>query len=129
MQTHQSIPLILLLVLNALALSGCVAPAPAPAQDEAERAATVEAIQTRVVEIRATQSAGQTITPTVPAPAPEIENSSSSAATPEQAALLAKLRPQGEAPELFNETWLNSEPLKLADLRGQVVIVEFWTYG
>lgn len=49
--------------------------------------------------------------------------------TPEQAALLAKLPSRGAAPELANETWFNSEPLKLADLRGNVVIVEFWTYG
>jgi thiol-disulfide isomerase/thioredoxin len=25
--------------------------------------------------------------------------------------------------------WLNSEPLTLAGLRGQVVLIEFWTYG
>ena len=49
--------------------------------------------------------------------------------TAEQLELLAKLRPQGDAPELHNEVWLNSEPLKLADLRGNVVLVEFWTYG
>jgi len=47
----------------------------------------------------------------------------------EQIALLAKLPSRGAAPELHNETWVNSEPLKLADLRGNVVIVEFWTYG
>ena len=29
--------------------------------------------------------------------------------TAEQMELLAKLRPQGEAPELLNEVWLNSE--------------------
>lgn len=33
------------------------------------------------------------------------------------------------APEINNDTWLNSEPLRLADLRGKVVIVEFWTFG
>jgi len=27
------------------------------------------------------------------------------------------------------EDWLNSEPLTLAGLRGQVVLIEFWTYG
>lgn len=43
--------------------------------------------------------------------------------------LLASLPNQGPAPELFNQTWLNSAPLKLADLRGKVVMVEFWTFG
>ena len=49
--------------------------------------------------------------------------------TEEQQALLASLDVVGQPPELFNETWLNSEPLKLADLHGKVVIVEFWTFG
>jgi thiol-disulfide isomerase/thioredoxin len=36
----------------------------------------------------------------------------------------------GLAPELTNDTWLNVDaPLRLADLRGQVVIVEMWTFG
>lgn len=34
-----------------------------------------------------------------------------------------------EAPEITNPVWLNSEPLRLADLRGKVVMVEFWTFG
>ena len=33
------------------------------------------------------------------------------------------------APELLNETWLNTQPLHLTDLRGKVVMVEFWTLG
>lgn len=33
------------------------------------------------------------------------------------------------APELLNETWLNTKPLHLTDLKGKVVMVEFWTYG
>ena len=49
--------------------------------------------------------------------------------TEQQQALLASLNVVGKPPELFNETWLNSEPLKLADLHGKVVIVEFWTFG
>ena len=36
----------------------------------------------------------------------------------------------GPAPELTNDIWLNVDsPLRLADLRGKVVIVEMWTYG
>ena len=34
-----------------------------------------------------------------------------------------------KAPEITNKVWLNSEPLKLEDLRGKVVMVEFWTFG
>lgn len=36
----------------------------------------------------------------------------------------------GEAPELMNTTWLNTDqPLRLADLRGKVVLLEMWTLG
>lgn len=36
----------------------------------------------------------------------------------------------GPAPELHNEIWLNtSEPLRLADLRGSVVLIDMWTFG
>ena len=36
----------------------------------------------------------------------------------------------GLAPELTNNTWLNVDaPLRLADLRGKVVIIEMWTFG
>ena len=33
------------------------------------------------------------------------------------------------APDLADGEWINSEPLKLKDLRGRVVLVEFWTFG
>jgi thiol-disulfide isomerase/thioredoxin len=42
----------------------------------------------------------------------------------------ASLPDLGPAPELTNTTWLNvAAPLRLADLRGKVVIVEMWTFG
>jgi len=56
-------------------------------------------------------------------------NLAQTAPTVEQLELLASLDPKGVPPELFNEVWLNSEPLKLAGLHGKVVVVEFWTYG
>ena len=43
---------------------------------------------------------------------------------------LASLPDLGPAPELTNATWLNVDaPLRLANLRGKVVIVEMWTFG
>jgi hypothetical protein len=40
------------------------------------------------------------------------------------------LQSLGPAPELENAVWINTdEPLRLADLRGQVVLVDMWTYG
>jgi len=33
------------------------------------------------------------------------------------------------APELAAGEWINSEPLKLKDLQGRVVLIEFWTFG
>ena len=36
----------------------------------------------------------------------------------------------GVAPELTNDVWLNTtEPLRLANLRGNVVLIEMWTFG
>jgi methionine-S-sulfoxide reductase len=37
---------------------------------------------------------------------------------------------EGDMPELAGATgWLNSKPLKRADLRGKVVVLDFWTYS
>ena len=121
-----------------LIVTGCVISEAIPTEsDQGDESATVKAIQTRVAETRAEQASakeeemaaaseeaqGQT------AAAEETDAALIPGPTAQQQTLLDKLRPQGEAPELLNEVWLNSEPLKLADLRGQVVLVEFWTYG
>ena len=35
-----------------------------------------------------------------------------------------------KAPEIKGEKWINTEmPLTLADMRGKVVLIEFWTFG
>ncbi len=64
-----------------------------------------------------------TVSPTPPPMNPATKPS------PEQLSLLAGLKSQGAAPELFNQVWLNSRPLKLADLLGKAVVVDFWTFG
>jgi cytochrome c biogenesis protein CcdA/thiol-disulfide isomerase/thioredoxin len=46
------------------------------------------------------------------------------------AAATGALRDYGPAPELVGiDAWLNSKPLTLAQLRGKVVLVDFWTYS
>jgi thiol-disulfide isomerase/thioredoxin len=41
----------------------------------------------------------------------------------------AALPDRGPAPELTNTVWLNTDhPLRLADLRGKVVLLEMWTF-
>jgi thiol-disulfide isomerase/thioredoxin len=47
-----------------------------------------------------------------------------------EAAYVSELPHYGAAPELHDAAWLNSSrALKLADLRGSVVLLEMWTFG
>jgi hypothetical protein len=41
----------------------------------------------------------------------------------------AQPAPGRPAPEITAGKWINSAPLKIGDLRGRVVAVEFWTFG
>ncbi len=42
----------------------------------------------------------------------------------------ADLPDLGEAPELQNTVWLNTDrPLRLTDLQGKVVLLDMWTFG
>ena len=34
-----------------------------------------------------------------------------------------------KAPDILNDTWLNGTPASFAELKGKVVMVEFWTFG
>jgi hypothetical protein len=41
----------------------------------------------------------------------------------------APARPAPEFPSADPGHWINSAPLRIADLRGQVVLLEVWTFG
>ncbi len=59
-----------------------------------------------------------------PSPAP----SPTPASSPSPALAVDKSRLQ-KAPAISSATWLNSSPLTQNDLRGKVVVVEFWTFA
>jgi len=51
---------------------------------------------------------------------------------PRARAEVAQLLPESlgvKAPAITSFAWINSKPLRAADLRGKVVVVEFWTFG
>jgi thiol-disulfide isomerase/thioredoxin len=53
-----------------------------------------------------------------------------SAEAPAQPAPFQVAAVQGAAPDFTGlGNWFNSAPLRIADLRGKVVLVNFWTYG
>lgn len=102
---------------------------------EVEEAAPVDVeaeVMAKVEETAPAMKEGAAIVETAPVEEEtmkQAETMTQAGPTEAQAQLLATLGNQGRPPELFNEVWLNSNPLKLADLHGKVVIVEFWTFG
>jgi hypothetical protein len=42
----------------------------------------------------------------------------------------ADLEDRGVAPEIENQVWLNvDQPLRIRELKGNVVLLDFWTFG
>ncbi|MDX1415836.1 MAG: hypothetical protein R3293_16690 [Candidatus Promineifilaceae bacterium] len=83
-------------------------------------------------EDTSTAATGNTASTTEMAAAPANETSTPKPATPTAVHTLPE--PQlpviGPAPEWQNDTWINTEtPLRIADLQGKVVLLEFWTFG
>lgn len=65
-----------------------------------------------------------------PSPVQQAPDQEESSLKAEQEAEQIVLPNLGPAPELQNEIWLNTiQPLRLADLRGSVVLIDMWTYG
>ncbi len=102
------------LLVAMLILAGCGTVAQETRQSNAADTAA-QSQTTPSVKPEATAIAA--VTPLPPTPAPT-------------ATLALTPTPANPAPELIGGgNWLNSEPLTLAELRGQVVLIDFWTYG
>ncbi len=110
-----------LLALTIVA-AGCTAPSNLPISANLQAAPQVVLPKPQIIAEKQTSTTQMIITPTR-------TSEVATTLTPEQATLLASLPNKGPAPELNNKVWLNSEPLKLANLRGKVVMVEFWTFA
>lgn len=130
-----------LLLAGALAVAGCAAEPRAdvrevPAPTLADTAATTASLPASTDTSSLTAEPPSAIPSTAAAIPTEISPATAAltgelppaTAAPSPAA--ATLADFGPAPELSNDTWLNANaPIRLADLRGKVVLIEFWTYG
>ena len=77
-----------------------------------------------------TGEANEIQVPTANPSTEEIQMQASPTLVSTEALALPTLANFGSAPELTNKVWLNtSDPLRLADLRGEVVLIEMWTFG
>ena len=122
-------------VIPLVLLIGCQ-----PEGEPAQSAATPEGIDQVLVEqleqAAASAIAAETRAPTgartataepeLPVPPEQIEGETP---MPDPTTLADLLPDLGDAPEINNEVWINSEPLTMAALRGKVVLIEFWTFG
>jgi hypothetical protein len=110
------------------ASSAPAAPATQPGSAQVPESAPSVSPAAQAVVAPSETPTGSIVTSTVP-PSPITSPTSQPGPTQEQQRLLGSLENFGPAAELQNEVWLNSQPLQLADLRGKVVLVDFWTFG
>ena len=108
---HLLIPLIFALALTACAADGGKETAVSAVENAPEKAPSQPATSAAPRDVT---NLTEPVTSSPPAGAPAT-------------AVLPLIAP---APAWDNEVWINSEtPLPLADLRGKVVLLEFWTFG
>ena len=121
----------LIAALAVITVAGCTAPSLESRTESAPAIPTAANLMPTPTPEPMTEATTATVEEAIllPTPTAEAQVKTSKRLTAEQEVILAGLRNQGAAPELTNDTWINSAPLALADLRGNVVIVEFWTYG
>lgn len=112
---------IFLLILMVMALAACATNSEPPVPTESAvqpLKVIVEQPTHQIIEARAvaTKFPTSTLIPTA-------------TLIPTETPYMSDLRNFGAAPELHDGLWLNTDtPLKLADLRGKVVLLEMWTF-
>lgn len=91
---------------------------------------------TSVVLGACTSSIGSQLAPTGsppprdPVPAGRVDPAEIAVPSTSAPGFRADLPDLGAAPELNNAVWLNTNrPLRLAGLRGKVVLIDMWTFG
>ncbi len=124
----------------ALALNACEGTnAPDAQMGQAKRMTTQPAAETPTGEpsVRGESGvhrSGPTVPPATPLPSAPL----ASPTAPTSNAEVPLIKPQiakidkslfPQAPPLSSNLWLNSQPLKPEDLRGKVVVVDFWTFA
>lgn len=135
MQQSKKITLrcILLVLISALLIVGCSAQQEIRVGETASENVQNEGSPSEseaVSQIESTEN--PTSEPTVQPTDPPPTDTPLSEATPTNTPKIEKvyvLPDLGVAPDITNEVWLNAEPHTLEDLRGKVVLVEFWTFG
>ncbi len=124
------------LLLVVLAVAGCATVTPEvqlalPTETPLPPATStirVEEAETTAAVATATDLPDPTATPTLPPTAIPTTSPPPTPTSQPRAKVVAN--DFGAAPEISTEVWLNTDqPLRLEDLLGQVVLVDFWTYG
>lgn len=99
------------------------------ADDESMDEVSIEEPEPLLEAATESEDAAATLPPPTDIPEPTAAAPSPTEAPPTAENTLADSLPRiSKAPDIINETWLNSEPMTLAGQEGKVVLVEFWTY-